>query len=53
MMAYGITTVFCVRCENKRAMFGWMPTARHIWHRDEGLECCGTQTVIIKQEEEE
>jgi len=52
-MAYGTTTVFCVRCEKFRAMYGWMPTARHIWHRDEGLECCGTQTVIIKQEEEE
>jgi len=52
-MAYGITIVFCVRCENKKAMFGWMPTAREIWHRDEGLECCNIQTVIISQKESE
>ena len=53
MDGYGTTTVFCVRCEKKRKMYGWLPTARQIWHLDEGLECCNNQTVIIKQEEEE
>lgn len=50
-MSYGITTVFCVKCEKKRSMYGWMPTARQIWHKDEGLLCCKIQTVIINQEE--
>ena len=52
-MSYGITTVFCVKCEKKKTMFGWLPIARQIWHQDEGLECCNQQTVIISQEEDE
>lgn len=51
-MSYGKTTVFCVKCEKKRDMYGWLPIARQIWHQDEGLECCNQQTVIINQEEE-
>ena len=52
-MGYGITTVFCVKCEKKNSMYGFLPIARQIWHQDEGLVCCNQQTVIISQEEEE
>ena len=52
-MAYGITHVFCTKCETSRKMYGWLPTAREIWHRDEGLECCNYQTIIISQTEGE
>jgi hypothetical protein len=50
---YGTTTVFCLKCEKTRKMYGFLPMARHIWHLDEGLDCCNQQTVITKQEEEE
>ncbi len=49
----GTTTVFCLQCETKKSMYGYMPFAREIWRRDEGLECCGRQTVIINQESSE
>lgn len=50
MIGYGETTTFCVKCEKKRIMYGYLPTARQIWHLDEGLECCNQQTIIIHQE---
>lgn len=34
-------------------MRGWLPMAWTIWNANEGLECCGQQTYIIDQEEEE
>lgn len=49
-MSYGITTVQCMTCWKSRTMYGWLPIARQIWHQDEGLECCDTQTRIVKQE---
>ncbi len=45
----GYTTVFCVICEQERTMYGYLPFAREIWARNEGLECCHIQTVIINQ----
>ena len=48
---YGYTSVLCHQCQKLRTMYGWMPIALQIWAMDEGLECCGTQTSIVKQEE--
>jgi len=48
-MSYGLTTVQCMKCGDKNRMFGFMPMALVIWHSNEGLECCGQQTMIIKQ----
>ncbi len=52
-MSYGVTTVHCGVCKKKRQMYGWLPIAWTIWNADEGLECCGQQTDIINQEEQE
>ncbi len=49
MDGYGITTTFCDECKKKRTMYGFLPIARQIWHQNEGLLCCGIQTVIIDQ----
>ena len=51
-MSYGLTTVQCMKCGDKNSMFGFMPMALVIWHSDEGLECCGQQTVIVNQIEQ-
>ena len=48
-MSYGYTTVQCMKCGDKNTMYGFMPTADMIWHANEGLECCGQQTHIVKQ----
>ena len=48
-MSYGRTTVYCIMCERKLYMHGWLPFARQIWANDEGLICCYRQTVIIAQ----
>lgn len=48
-LSYGLTTVQCMKCGDKNRMFGFMPMALVIWHSDEGLECCGQQTMIIEQ----
>lgn len=53
MSHHGYTTVQCLKCGDKNTMYGYMPTALLIWDCNEGLECCGQQTRIIKQWSEE
>ena len=48
-LSYGLTTVQCMKCGDKNKMFGFMPTAQMIWYSNEGLMCCGQQTMIIEQ----
>ena len=52
-MSFGLTIVYCYRCDKQFSLYGYLPVQKQIWDLDEGLECCDKQTEIIAQVEKE